>query len=352
MVRPMVYNKKEGVARLNQLAQNENPWFFMVDYPANRWFVIPLDQLDVWNISYRVQSPIIPPNWSQSLLLPAESSKEFNKPVSLESAILPSLAVYRKAFNLVQNEEKKGNSFLCNLTFGSDVQLRNGTLFDAFKISRGLCNLYVGDQRITHSPFVVFSPERFIRITDSVIESCPMKGTIEYDDPDKDTQILAELLQDSKEDAEHRTIVDLIRNDLGIVSSRVWVESYRYGQKIILPNKYLWTTSSTIKGQLSDSWRKEFGDILNALLPAGSITGAPKKETCRIISDAEIEPRGFYTGVAGLGGPWGVESWVLIRFLEQQEKTYKFRSGGGITIYSELEKEYKELEAKIGIPRD
>jgi para-aminobenzoate synthetase component 1 len=352
MVRPMVYNKKEGIAKLNYLAQNEDPWFFMVDYPANRWFIVPLDQLDSWNVSYRAQSPIIPPQWSTGLSLTADSSEAKKKPVSIESAILPSLDVYAKAFNIVQLEEKKGNSFLCNLTFGSEVKLRNGTLYDAFKISGGLCNLYVGDQRITPNPFVVFSPERFIRITESVIESCPMKGTIEYDDPDNDTQILAELLHDSKEDAEHRTIVDLIRNDLGIVSSRVWVESYRYGQKITLPNKYLWTTSSTIKGQLSDSWRKEFGDILNALLPAGSITGAPKKETCRIISDAEIEPRGFYTGVAGIGGPWGVDSWVLIRFLEQHKKTYKFRSGGGITIYSELEKEYKELEAKIGIPRE
>jgi len=348
----MVYTKEQGISALNTLAQSQESWFFLVDYLASRWFVTPISDLIKWNLAFKVQSPIIPPEVScfepEGLGLESTTSQP---PILISSVHLPPLSTYQKAIDLVQDEERKGNSFLCNLTFGSHITLTGGGLLDAYVASHGLYKLYVADKRIAPESFVVFSPERFIRIQGSVIESSPMKGTIDYTDPQKDTQTLAELLQDPKEDAEHRTIVDLIRNDLGIISNQVWVDSYRYGQKIILPHKNLWATSSTIKGQLPLDWRSHFGDYLSLLLPAGSITGAPKRETCRIISDAEIEPRGYYTGVAGIGGPWGVESWVLIRFIEEHRGTVKFRSGGGITIYSDVHKEYRELEAKIGIPR-
>ena len=86
------------------------------------------------------------------------------------------------------------------------------------------------------------------------------------------------------------------------------------------------------------------------LLPAGSISGAPKKKTVEILKDIENEPRGFYTGVFGIFDGENLESAVMIRFIEQQGEKLYFRSGGGITSMSNPEEEYKEALQKIYVP--
>lgn len=86
------------------------------------------------------------------------------------------------------------------------------------------------------------------------------------------------------------------------------------------------------------------------LLPAGSITGAPKLKTTALIKEVEQNPRGYYTGVFGLFDGRKLESAVNIRFIEKQDQFYYYRSGGGITHLSTLEDEYEELFKKIYIP--
>ena len=86
------------------------------------------------------------------------------------------------------------------------------------------------------------------------------------------------------------------------------------------------------------------------MLPAGSISGAPKKETIRIIKESEIDDRGYYTGIFGVFNGKELDSAVMIRFIEKNDTGYVYRSGGGITFLSQIEKEYEELIKKIYVP--
>jgi len=195
--------------------------------------------------------------------------------------------------------------------------------------------------------FTVFSPESFVRIDQSgIISSYPMKGTIDASLPGA----AVSLLSDPKELAEHNTIVDLIRNDLSMVATEVRVTRFRYLEEIQTNQKHLLQASSEITGILSADWPAHLGDIIRTLLPAGSISGAPKKKTLEIIREAEAGSRGFYTGVFGIFDGQKLDSAVMIRYIEQQQGRYYFRSGGGITVNSSAISEYHELIDKVYVP--
>ena len=109
--------------------------------------------------------------------------------------------------------------------------------------------------------------------------------------------------------------------------------------------------SSEIRGRLPEDYPLQLGDLFFSLLPAGSITGAPKPRTVQIIREAETYDRGFYTGVTGYFDGRNLDSTVLIRFLEQQPDGAKvFKSGGGITFRSEARNEYEEMKQKVYVP--
>jgi len=194
--------------------------------------------------------------------------------------------------------------------------------------------------------FTVLSPETFVKIRDGVISSFPMKGTIDATLPNAESVILA----DPKEKAEHATIVDLIRNDLSLVAEQVEVKRYRYIDNLVTNKGNLLQVSSEITGRLPENYLERLGDILFSLLPAGSISGAPKPKTLEIIEQAEGYERGFYTGIWGWFDGENLDSAVMIRFIEQQGDQLVFKSGGGITSQSELKKEYEELIQKVYVP--
>ena len=140
-----------------------------------------------------------------------------------------------------------------------------------------------------------------------------MKGTLDARLPNA-----RELLRnDPKERAEHATITDLIRNDLSRVAEQVTVERYAYIDEITTHRGPLLQMSSEIVGTLTPEYRDRLGSMLFELLPAGSITGAPKKKTVEIIRTAEHYERGFYTGVMGIFDGERLDSAVMIRFVEQ-----------------------------------
>ena len=173
-----------------------------------------------------------------------------------------------------------------------------------------------------------------------------MKGTLDAAVPDAENVILA----DKKETAEHYTIVDLLRNDLSIVAKNVRVNRFRYIEKLTTSSRTLLQVSSEIEGTLPDNYKSKLGDIFAALLPAGSISGAPKKKTVQIIKDHEIDARGYYTGVFGVFDGQNVDSAVMIRFIENTDGNLTYRSGCGITALSDCEAEYKEMIAKVYVP--
>jgi para-aminobenzoate synthetase component 1 len=158
------------------------------------------------------------------------------------------------------------------------------------------------------------------------------------------------ILNDSKELAEHNTIVDLIRNDLSLVAHNVKVEKFRYLERIKTNQRDLWQVSSKITGQLPENYTENIGDIVIRMLPAGSICGAPKMKTVEIIKTAEQYERGYYTGIFGYFDGKNLDSCVLIRYIEKQNDNLVYKSGGGITFLSTAEKEYDEMLKKVYIP--
>ena len=120
--------------------------------------------------------------------------------------------------------------------------------------------------------------------------------------------------------------------------------------KIQAGDKELLQISSQIAGTLSPHWHEHIGDILLKLLPAGSISGTPKRKSVEIIEALEGYDRGFFTGVFGIYDGHVLESGVMIRFIEKEEDGYVFKSGGGITLLSDPQKEYDELCDKVYIP--
>lgn len=243
----------------------------------------------------------------------------------------------------VQAQLGEGNSYLVNYCSQTIVELGQ-ELSSLCEQSTAPFTIWLEGQ------FIAFSPEAFITVMENQISTNPMKGT------GFDSGL---LLADTKEQAEHATVVDLLRNDLGQVARDIRLGDYRYltaipqapstssGQAI---GRTLYQTSTEIKGTMPGDWRDHIGDWLPRLLPAGSVTGAPKKETVALIRRFETEPRGFFTGVAVLFDGDNLYSCVLIRFLDLAGETLKFRSGAGITIYSDPEQEYEEILNKVYIP--
>ena len=173
-----------------------------------------------------------------------------------------------------------------------------------------------------------------------------MKGTIDTNLDDAKNL----LLNSKKELAEHTMVVDLLRNDLGKVAKNIKVEEFRTFSKISTKNSELFQTSSVISADLQNNWQERIGDIFSDILPAGSITGTPKKSTIEILKNIESYERGFYSGIFGVFDGINLQSFVLIRFIENINKELFYKSGGGITSDSIAKDEYEELLNKVYLP--
>ena len=173
-----------------------------------------------------------------------------------------------------------------------------------------------------------------------------MKGTI-----DASVENAAEtILNDPKEIAEHRVSVELLCDDLREIATDLTVKRFRYIDTLKTSKGEILQVSSEIEGTLPDDWAENIGTLIFKLLPAGSIAGVPKNASLDIIREAEQEPRGYYTGIAGYFDGKTLDTCVLIRFIEQQGDKLFFRSGGGVTINSVCEKEYREAIRKVYLP--
>jgi len=319
--------KDEFISKVNLLATKGEPFLFLIDFEQDKPFVCELSEAAKNNIFYEIKGV---GNCGNSVLQNNLSPKIDVFPIAK--------AKYLKAFELVGSEINKGNSYLLNLTFPTKIETEID-LKTIFQISDASYKLQTED-------FVLFSPECFIKIENNKIFSFPMKGTIDASIPDAESVIL----NDKKEIWEHNTIVDLIRNDISIVARNVEVTRFRYVEKISTNKNDLLQISSEIRGDLPLSWKANLGEILMTLLPAGSISGAPKKKTVEIIEKVEGTKRGFFTGVFGVFDGENLDSAVNIRFIEKTDSGLQFRSGGGVTSKSVAENEYNEMIDKVYVP--
>ncbi|WP_424963173.1 aminodeoxychorismate synthase component I [Ekhidna sp.] len=327
--------KNEAISKLNDLGAAGQPFSFYCDFLGERWCVESGKQENQFYLNIDNQNPGKNQSIVHSQQRPRLSTMDYGLETTFNKKPI-DIVSFKKAFDQVIHQVNIGNSFLTNLTFETPIET-NLSLEEIFHHSQAKYKLLVPNQ------FVVFSPETFVKIKDDHIYSYPMKGTIDANIPDAKNIIL----NDVKETAEHITIVDLIRNDLSQVAKEVEVTKFRYIDRLETNDKELLQVSSEIKGYLGNEWKNRLGETLSKLLPAGSISGAPKPETIKIIQKAESYDRRFYTGICGYFDGESLDTGVMIRFIKQEHDQMIFCSGGGITSFSDPEKEYQEMVDKV-----
>ena len=308
--------------RLSELISSGVPCLFYTDFNGEVLHCYALDELKNHDIEF-----------SFNEVKPSQNSphKPLNFPLSKE--------LYENKFKAVQEHIRAGNTYLLNLTQPTPIETTY-SLREIYTMAYAPYKLRIKNK------FVCFSPEPFITIEDNTINTYPMKGTIDASVPNA----IKTILEDSKELAEHTMIVDLLRNDLGIVATDIQVEKFRTISTINTGKKQLHQVSSHISGKLPLNWREEIGKLLKSLLPAGSISGTPKKRTVEIIEEIEEYDREYFTGIFGYYDGKNLYSAVAIRFIENINGKLIYKSGGGITAESDCFKEYQEMLDKIYIP--
>jgi para-aminobenzoate synthetase component 1 len=201
--------------------------------------------------------------------------------------------------------------------------------------------------RVESSYLFCASPERFMTKCGDTLVSQPIKGTIQRQihDLNTDSKLKKELLQSKKDRAENVMIVDLVRNDMSkvclpgsvIVSELFGIKSFAQVHHLV----------STIKGMIQPNI--SFASILRALFPMGSMTGAPKKRVMELIRQYETSPRGIFSGTIGYIDPHHDFDWnVVIRSIQFEKESGQiiYKAGSGITALSDPQTEYKECMIK------
>lgn len=319
-----ILNQIEARNLMNRYGSSGIPFVFFTDFMGARSVIYRLSDCRDIQFNIRATTNITSPS-------PRSAPQLTALPIDFNQ--------YRASFARAQWHLQRGESYLLNLTFRSRIT-NSISLKQLFDSSHAPYRLYVPGL------FTVFSPESFVQISQGQITTRPMKGTISAQIRDAANR----LINDKKEMAEHCTIVDLLRNDLSMVAHNVQVEAFRYLETIPTHYGAILQTSSKITGQLPSDYQQRIGDILYTLLPAGSISGAPKAKTVEIIQSIEEVDRGFYTGICGIYDGTDLDSGVMIRYIAEDNGQLWFHSGGGITAQSNVYHEYQELIDKIYVP--
>ena len=273
-----------------------------------------------------------------------------HSPVGSPSVHPPAVpAGYATAFEQVQEELRRGNSYEVNLTYREHISSQVDPVAAYLSLRDLNPAPYAGYLQHHGIMLLSSSPERFATVDRARwLETKPIKGTTPRGaTAAKDAQHRQSLTTDTKFRAENLMIVDLLRNDLSMVCepgtvqvpSLMDVESYSTVHQLV----------STVRGHLRD----DVGTVaaLRALFPAGSMTGAPKLRTMQIIDRVEADPRGVYAGAFGwISADGRADLGVVIRSLvagrDADGWRYTFGTGGAITVRSEVEGEYAESRWK------
>lgn len=245
----------------------------------------------------------------------------------------------------IRAEIARGNTYQVNLTTRlraevSDVERLYGNLAHS---QRGSYNALIDTGR-----WVVASasPELFLRRRGDVVTMRPMKGTARRGrDLAEDAAVARALRASDKERAENVMIVDMVRNDLAQVATDVRATAIGSLEQY----ETVWQLTSDVEARLPAG--TGLVDLLRAVFPCASVTGAPKPATMRLIAELEDAPRGVYAGAVGLLGPRSARLAVPIRTVTVDRETSRgvFGTGGGITWSSEAAAEYAELRAKTDV---
>jgi len=312
-------------------------WAVVVDHLQRRSWLVGLDRNPTtasrWPYLVRSFSQIQTIGWQRS---------DFR----ICSEILPGMSKshYAQSFAKIQQYIRNGDCYQVNLTQRFSAYCE-GNSWTAYELLR----------QINPAPFSAYlhypqleilssSPERFLKASDGLVETKPIKGTRpRHDDPLRDQEQSAELRASAKDRAENLMIVDLLRNDIGKscvpgtvrVPELFAVESYATVHHLV----------STVRATLREDLHVL--DLLRGCFPGGSITGTPKIRSMQIIEELEPSRRGVYCGSIGYVGYDGnMDSNIAIRTLTRADNHIHFSAGGGIVADSELDSEYQECYHK------
>lgn len=254
----------------------------------------------------------------------------------------------RDAFCEMVNKAKKhifeGDIFQVVLSNRLDADFE-GSLLDVYRTLRAT----------NPSPYMFYfssddmevagaSPETLVKLEDGVLHTFPIAGSRPRGETEEQDKALeAELRVDEKELSEHNMLVDLGRNDLGKISEFGTVEVEKYME--ILRFSHIMHICSTVRGRIRDGC--DALDAVNAVLPAGTLSGAPKIRACEIINDLERNKRGIYGGAIGyIGFNGSLDTCIGIRLCYKKNGRVFVRAGAGIVADSVPEREYTECVNK------
>lgn len=275
-----------------------------------------------------------------------------------DKATIPPLQLIEEVKPLFSENE------FCNMVEKAKNHIKEGDIFQVVlsnrlqaKATGSLFDVYRMLRTTNPSPYMFYfsskdlelagaSPETLIKMTDHIAYTYPLAGTRPRGKTDQEDQRLQEeLLKDQKELAEHNMLVDLGRNDLGKISTfgSVVVEKYQAIEKY----SHVMHIASTIRGEVKETM--DAFDAIDAILPAGTLSGAPKIKAMEIIDALENNKRGIYGGAIGyIDFTGNLDTCIAIRLAYKKQDTVFVRSGAGIVYDSEAKKEYQECLDKAG----
>lgn len=247
---------------------------------------------------------------------------------------------YNRAYKKIQHYIHEGDFYQINLTHRLEAQTEIPSRELFLKIIETNPVEFLSYIEGPNFQILSASPERFIKIKNKKIETCPVKGTRPRGKTkEKDKKLSRELIESEKEAAELNMITDLLRNDLGKISKpgSVKVEGHRLLSKC----PTVWHTYSHITGTLDSRFTPI--DALISMLPGGSITGCPKKRAMEVIDELEPKTRSIYTGVIGhIDSNLDLDFSIAIRTIIKKKHNLYLQVGGGIVLDSENQAEYEE----------
>ena len=246
----------------------------------------------------------------------------------------------------------------CSMVEKAKSHIREGDIFQIVLSNRlsapfegSLLNTYRVLRTINPSPYMFYfsgtdvevagaSPETLVKLEDGVLHTFPLAGTRPRGKTEEEDRALeAELLADEKELAEHNMLVDLGRNDLGKISrfGTVQVEKLHSIERF----SHVMHIGSTVRGEIGDGY--DALDAIEAVLPAGTLSGAPKIRACQLIGELEDNKRGIYGGAVGyIDFTGNMDTCIAIRIAYKKNGRVFVRSGAGIVADSVPEKEFEE----------
>lgn len=256
---------------------------------------------------------------------------------------------YEKAFNQIKDELASGNSYQINFTNELQISTKASSKDIITSLLSRQKSRYFGYFKSEFCEIISFSPELFFKLKGKKITFAPMKGTIKRgQNRDEDRVLKNQLKNDPKNRSENLMIVDLLRNDM---SKIIKIGSLKLKEPMkIIKLKTLFQAISPLKARLKS---RNLNKIFEAVYPCGSITGAPKLATMRIIERLEDRNRGVYCGAMGVISHKRAEFSVPIRTLQKwaKDEYYRYGVGSGVVWDSKCDDEFAELELKSSFLR-